>query len=120
MVLVTPQDERASRALNVLSASVMMLNEVLMKHKAPVVFVLLISWLSFLSVSPLSAQQKVALTFDDLPAHLRGNVDVVDEPLTRHPGQAPAWNARDIDDVLAFLNTLTDADAKNSATSPSK
>jgi cytochrome c peroxidase len=50
--------------------------------------------------------------FDDLPAFLRGNVDVVDEPLTRHPGQAPAWNARDIDDVLAFLNTLTDADAK--------
>jgi cytochrome c peroxidase len=58
--------------------------------------------------------------FDDLPAYLRGNVDVVDEPLTRHPGQAPAWNARDIDDVLSFLNTLTDADAKNPATSPSK
>jgi len=50
--------------------------------------------------------------FDDLPVVLRGNVDVVDEPLTRHPGQAPAWNVRDIDDVLAFLNTLTDADAK--------
>lgn len=50
--------------------------------------------------------------FDDIPAALRGNVDVVDEPLTRHPGQAPAWNARDIDDVVAFLKTLTDADAK--------
>jgi cytochrome c peroxidase len=50
--------------------------------------------------------------FDDLPVYLRGNVDVVDEPLTRHPGQAPAWNERDIDDVLAFLNALNDADAK--------
>jgi cytochrome c peroxidase len=54
--------------------------------------------------------------FDDIPKALRGNVDVVDEPLTRHPGQAPAWNARDIDDIVAFLNTLTDADTKGSTT----
>ncbi len=53
--------------------------------------------------------------FDDLPVALRGNVDVVDEPLTRHPGEAPAWNGRDIDDVVAFLMTLTDADAKGPA-----
>ena len=53
--------------------------------------------------------------FDDIPAALRGNVDVVDEPLTRHPRQAPAWNAHEIDDVLAFLKTLTDADAKGPA-----
>src|SRR6516225_11665066 len=59
----------AGRALNVLSASFMMLNEVSMKRKVPVVFLLLISGLSFLLVSPLSAQPKVALTFDDLPAH---------------------------------------------------
>ena len=52
--------------------------------------------------------------FDDIPKALRGNVDVVDEPLTRHPGQAPAWNARDIDDIVAFLNTLTDTDTKGS------
>jgi cytochrome c peroxidase len=58
--------------------------------------------------------------FDDLPVALRGNVDVVDEPLTRHPGQAPAWNEHDIDDVLAFLNTLTDADAKGPAIHESK
>ncbi len=31
---------------------------------------------------------------------------MVDEPLTRHPGQAPAWNGRDIDDVVAFLIRL--------------
>ena len=47
----------------------MMLNEVSMKRKVPVVFLLLISGLSFLLVSPLSAQPTVALTFDDLPAH---------------------------------------------------
>lgn len=53
--------------------------------------------------------------FDDLPKALRENVDVVDEPLTRHPGEAPVWSARDIDDVVTFLNTLTDADAKSVA-----
>jgi cytochrome c peroxidase len=58
--------------------------------------------------------------FDDIPAALRGNVDVVDEPLTRHPGQDPAWSTKEIDDVLAFLNTLTDADAKGPSTSGSK
>jgi len=49
------------------------------------------------------------------PRLCEGNVDVVDEPLTRHPRQAPAWNAHEIDDVLAFLKTLTDADAKGPA-----
>ncbi|WP_321855539.1 cytochrome-c peroxidase [Paraburkholderia tropica] len=46
--------------------------------------------------------------FDDLPAAERVNVDTVDEPLTRKPGGKPAWNARDIDDVIAFLKTLDD------------
>jgi cytochrome c peroxidase len=58
--------------------------------------------------------------FDDLPASLRGNVDIVDEPLTRHPRQAPAWNQQEIDDVVAFLNTLTDADAKGPVASRAK
>ena len=58
--------------------------------------------------------------FDDLPASLRGNVDIVDEPLTRHPGQAPAWDQQDMDDVVAFLNTLTDADAKGPVASRAK
>jgi cytochrome c peroxidase len=50
--------------------------------------------------------------FDDLPVSLRGNVDVVDAPLTRHPGEAPAWSEGEIDDVVAFLTTLNDADVK--------
>lgn len=49
--------------------------------------------------------------FDDLPADLRVNVDVVDEPLTRKEGGSPAWSEAEIDDVAAFLETLTDRDA---------
>jgi cytochrome c peroxidase len=37
---------------------------------------------------------------------------VIDEPLTRQEGAAPAWNDAEIDDVIAFLKTLTDADAQ--------
>ena len=51
------------------------------------------------------------LKFDDLPAALRGNVDVIDLPLTRHEGEAPAWSDAQIDDVAAFLQTLSDRDA---------
>jgi cytochrome c peroxidase len=50
--------------------------------------------------------------FDDLPPALRGNVDVIDEPLTRREGASPAWNDAEIDDVIAFLKTLTDSDAE--------
>jgi cytochrome c peroxidase len=50
--------------------------------------------------------------FDDLPEALRGNVDVIDEPLTRKLGAAPAWSDAEIDDVIAFLETLTDRDAQ--------
>jgi cytochrome c peroxidase len=56
--------------------------------------------------------------FDDLPAALRGNVDVTDEPLTRTEGQPPAWSEAEIDDVIAFLNTLNDSDAKPASPSP--
>jgi cytochrome c peroxidase len=48
--------------------------------------------------------------FDDLPLELRGNIDVTDEPLTRGEGAAPAWSDAEIDDVIAFLQTLTDRD----------
>jgi cytochrome c peroxidase len=48
------------------------------------------------------------IKFDDLPRELRGNVDTLSEPLTRHAGERPAWSDADIDDVIAFLKTLTD------------
>ena len=48
--------------------------------------------------------------FDDLPRERRGNVDITDAPLTRSAGQEPLWNEAQIDDVIAFLATLTDRD----------
>jgi cytochrome c peroxidase len=50
--------------------------------------------------------------FDDLPASLRANVDVIDEPLTRAEGTPPVWSDAEIDDVISFLETLNDRDAK--------
>jgi cytochrome c peroxidase len=50
--------------------------------------------------------------FDDLPKNLRSNVDIKTEPLTNHLGGKPVWSDSDIRDVVAFLNTLTDADAQ--------
>lgn len=49
--------------------------------------------------------------FDDLPADLRANVDVIDQPLTRNQSDAPVWDDSEIADVAAFLQTLTDRDA---------
>lgn len=48
--------------------------------------------------------------FNDLPPRYRSNVDTTDPPLDRKLGQRPVWNEQQIDDVLAFLNTLTDQD----------
>lgn len=45
--------------------------------------------------------------FDDLPARYRANV-ISTPPFGGRPGDAPPLNAADIDDLLAFLNTLTD------------
>jgi cytochrome c peroxidase len=46
--------------------------------------------------------------FDDLPATMRGNVNVVSTPLNRRAGATPALGDDDIDAVVAFLGTLTD------------
>jgi len=46
--------------------------------------------------------------FDDLPLELRGNVDLETRPYHRKPGQRPALNDEEIDDIVAFLQTLTD------------
>ena len=47
--------------------------------------------------------------FDDLPARYRGNVNTSDAPLNRGPGDAPALDAAEIEKVVAFLGTLSDA-----------
>ena len=46
--------------------------------------------------------------FDDLPAAYRRNVNTLEVPYNRHPGEAPALSDAEVDDVIAFLQTLTD------------
>ena len=45
--------------------------------------------------------------YDDLPEGAKANVNM-DPPFDRHPGDKPALTPTEIDDVVAFLNTLTD------------
>jgi cytochrome c peroxidase len=46
--------------------------------------------------------------YNDLPPADRGNIDRIDAPLDRHPGDAPALTEDEVADIAAFLNTLTD------------
>jgi cytochrome c peroxidase len=45
--------------------------------------------------------------YNDLPGYAKANVNM-DPPFDRHVGQAPALSPSEIDDVVAFLGTLTD------------
>ncbi len=58
---------------------------------------------------PLAADGSV-LKFNDLPAAYRANVNITEGPYNRRPGMAPALNASEIDDLVKFLGTLSDAD----------
>lgn len=46
--------------------------------------------------------------YDDLPPSYRVNVDTVDAPFNRHPGDPSPLTQRDMADIIAFLKTLTD------------
>ena len=46
--------------------------------------------------------------FDDLPSSLHANVNMTEVPYNRKPGDVPALNAAEIDDVVRFLGTLSD------------
>jgi cytochrome c peroxidase len=46
--------------------------------------------------------------FDDLPPEFRVNVNTSEGPYNRLPGDAPALSDAEIDDVIAFLKTLSD------------
>jgi cytochrome c peroxidase len=61
---------------------------------------------------PGTAQRDGVLKFDDLPAALRGNVNRREVPLQLRPGDAPLLTDADIDDLVAFIATLTDADVQ--------
>jgi cytochrome c peroxidase len=55
---------------------------------------------------PRDASGRV-LKFDDLPARYRANVNN-EPPFGGKPGDQPALSAAEIDDIVAFLGTLTD------------
>jgi cytochrome c peroxidase len=46
--------------------------------------------------------------FNDLPAEYQGNVNTSEVPYDRAPGEEPHLSASEIDQLVAFLNTLTD------------
>ena len=46
--------------------------------------------------------------FNDLPVELVGNVNTSEAPYDRAPGQAPRLSPREIDQLVAFLRTLSD------------
>ena len=46
--------------------------------------------------------------FNDIPPRYRTNVDVADPPFDRAPGERPPMSAQDEEDIIAFLETLTD------------
>ena len=46
--------------------------------------------------------------FDDLPPQYRANVNTVEVPYNGRRGDAPALSDAEVDDVIAFLQTLTD------------
>ena len=50
--------------------------------------------------------------FDDLPAEYRGNVEM-SAPFGQRPGGRPSLSDDDVDAIVAFLETLTDADVQN-------
>jgi cytochrome c peroxidase len=55
---------------------------------------------------PRDASGRVRV-FDDLPERYRGNVDM-EAPFGRRPGARPALTSSEIEDVVAFIETLTD------------
>ena len=46
--------------------------------------------------------------FNDLPSAYKDSINTEEVPYDRRPGQKPRLSERDIDALVAFLNTLTD------------
>lgn len=56
--------------------------------------------------------------FDDLPERYRGNVNTLSFPYNRREGAPPAFDDAEVDAVVAFLETLTDAAYRRPDRSP--
>ena len=48
------------------------------------------------------------IPYDDLPIDMRGNVNVTEGPYNRQASDAPALDESEVQDLVAFLRTLTD------------
>ena len=46
--------------------------------------------------------------YDDIPPRFRADIDIVDPPFDRNPGDRPAMTEQDERDIIAFLRALTD------------
>jgi cytochrome c peroxidase len=57
---------------------------------------------------PLDPASGLPRKFDDLPPELAANVNTTEPPYDRSPGDLPALSEPEIQDVVAFLQTLTD------------
>jgi cytochrome c peroxidase len=60
----------------------------------------------------------VVRKFDDLPPQYQANIDTQAPLDGRPPGSEPPMSEQDLDDLEAFLRTLTDADLVNQLNSP--
>jgi cytochrome c peroxidase len=58
-------------------------------------------------IYPLDAAGKVQ-KYNDIPAKYQANVDGADAPFDRKLGDKPAMSQQDIDDIIAFIETLSD------------
>jgi cytochrome c peroxidase len=58
-------------------------------------------------IYPHDARGHVAL-YDDLPARYRANIDTADAPFDRKPGAPHPMTDAEIEDIIAFMGTLTD------------
>jgi cytochrome c peroxidase len=62
-------------------------------------------------IYPLDANGQ-AIKFNDLPAQYQGNVNT-DPPFGPQKHNKPVLSEQDIADIVAFLQTLTDADQRH-------
>lgn len=56
--------------------------------------------------------------YDDLPPGYRGNVDRLTAPMDRQSGDTPALSEAEVQDIVAFLHTLSDEDAQPAGPGP--
>ena len=81
----------------------------------------LINWYNTRDTNPAAwypTVKGVVQKLDDLPARFRANLDKQGPLDGRSPGSTPPMTREDMDDLEAFLNTLTDDYQPDAASAP--